>query len=69
MGIRTRKFIGTIGILILLAVYLPIAMVIGGNYFADANVFGQVGYFLVAGIAWVLPAGLLIRWMQRPDPE
>ena len=24
-------------------------------------------YFLVAGLLWVFPAGLLIRWMQRPD--
>ena len=24
-------------------------------------------YFLVAGLLWVLPAGLLVRWMQKPD--
>jgi hypothetical protein len=28
----------------------------------------QVIYFFVAGLAWTIPAGLLIRWMQRPDP-
>ncbi|MHA1133725.1 MAG: DUF2842 domain-containing protein [Alphaproteobacteria bacterium] len=27
----------------------------------------QAAYFLVAGLLWVIPAGLLIRWMQRPD--
>ena len=25
-------------------------------------------YYVVAGLLWVLPAGLLVRWMQRPDP-
>jgi len=27
----------------------------------------QFAYFVTAGLAWVIPAGLLIRWMQRPD--
>ena len=32
-----------------------------------APAWAQFAYFLVAGLLWVLPAGLLIRWMQRPD--
>jgi len=28
---------------------------------------GAIAFFLTAGLAWVIPAGLLIRWMQRPD--
>jgi Protein of unknown function (DUF2842) len=27
----------------------------------------QLAYFVTAGLAWIIPAGLLIRWMQRPD--
>ena len=27
----------------------------------------QLAYFVVAGLAWVVPVGLLIRWMQRHD--
>lgn len=26
-------------------------------------------YFAVAGIAWIVPAGALIVWMSRPDPD
>lgn len=68
MSVRTRKAIGTIGILFLLALYLPIAMVVGANYFAHAHTALQITYFLLAGIAWVVPAGWIIRWMSRsPD--
>lgn len=69
MRIRSRKLFGTIAILLLLGIYLPLAMVVGANHFAHAGVGWQVLYFLTAGIIWVIPAGLLIRWMARPDPE
>jgi hypothetical protein len=29
--------------------------------------WAQLAYFIAAGLAWVVPAALLIRWMQRPD--
>jgi hypothetical protein len=32
-----------------------------------ATAWAQFAYFLAAGLLWVIPAGLLIRWMQRPD--
>lgn len=67
MQIRTRKFIGTIAILVTLGVYLPVAMLVGANHFAHANAVAQIAYFLIAGILWVVPAGLVIRWMARPD--
>jgi hypothetical protein len=25
-------------------------------------------YFIVAGMGWMLPAMVLVRWMARPDP-
>lgn len=68
MRIRSRKLFGTLAILLLLGIYLPLAMVVGANHFAHAGVGWQVLYFLSAGIIWVIPAGLLIRWMARPDP-
>ncbi len=69
MHIRTRKFVGTVVILATLAVYLPVAMLIGANHFAHAAAGLQIIYFLVAGVVWVVPAGLVIRWMARPDAE
>ena len=32
-----------------------------------ANFILQVAFYVVAGLAWVLPAMPLIRWMSRPD--
>ncbi len=66
MGIRTRKFIGTIVLVAFLAVYAVLAMTIGATRINDQSVLVQTVFYLVAGLAWVIPAGLLIRWMQRP---
>lgn len=68
MRMRTRKFLGLIAILALLAVYVPIAMLVGANHFTHAGALWQILYFLSAGLAWVLPAGFIVRWMLRPDP-
>ena len=27
-----------------------------------------IGYFIIAGMGWLLPAMAIIRWMARPDP-
>jgi hypothetical protein len=35
----------------------------------NASKLVELVFYVVAGLAWVIPAGLLIRWMQRPDPE
>jgi hypothetical protein len=65
---RTRKFIGTITLLLFLAVYSIAAMAFGASQIVGESHIAQVIYFFVAGLAWIIPAGLLIRWMQRPDP-
>jgi hypothetical protein len=67
MNARTRKLIGAIALLVFLALYAWIAGVIGSGRITLAPAWAQFAYFLVAGLAWVAPAGLLIRWMQRPD--
>ena len=66
MPARTRKLIGTIALLIFLALYAW-AAAIGAGRVSLAPAWAQFAYFLAAGLAWVVPAGLLIRWMQRPD--
>lgn len=69
MRMKTRKFLGLLAILALLAIYVPLAMLIGANHFAHANVLSQLLYFIVAGMAWVVPARFIVKWMVRPDPE
>ena len=67
MTARTRKLIGTVGLLVFLAVYAWIAVVIGAGRITLASHWVQLAYFVAAGLLWVIPAGLLMRWMQRPD--
>jgi hypothetical protein len=64
---RTRKLVGTVVLLVFLMPYAWVAAAIGAGRITLAPAWAQFAYFLVAGLLWVLPAGLLIRWMQRPD--
>jgi Protein of unknown function (DUF2842) len=67
MTVRIRKLIGTVGLLVFLVLYTWVAVAIGAGRITEAAAHWQFAYFLVAGLLWVIPAGLLIRWMQRPD--
>jgi len=67
MPARTRKLIGTVMFLLCLAVYATAAAVIGVGRITLAPAWVQLAFYLTTGLAWVIPAGLLIRWMQRPD--
>ena len=67
MRIRTRKLIGTIGLLMLVATWALLAMAIA--QFALRAQSGVVVFlfYAVAGIGWVLPAMPLVSWMSRAD--
>ena len=67
MRVRSRKLFGTIALLLALAAYATLAAVIGSVRIAEAPQWVQFAFFLTTGLAWVIPAGLLIRWMQRQD--
>lgn len=54
--------------MLFLAAYSIAAMAFAASQIVGGSYIAQVIYFFVAGLAWVIPAGLLIRWMQRPDP-
>jgi len=64
---RTRKLIGTVALLLSVAVCATVAAIIGSGRIAHAPQWVQFAFFLTTGLAWAIPAGLLIRWMQRPD--
>jgi len=67
MSIRTRKFIGTIALLLLVAAWGLIAMALAQSVLTDINGFVAAIYYIVAGLGWVLPAMPLISWMSRSD--
>lgn len=67
MTIRTRKLIGTFGLLGLVVVWSLAGMAIAQTPLLAASYLAQVIFYVVAGIGWVLPAMPLISWMSRPD--
>ena len=67
MTSRLRKLVGTVALLVFLGVYVWLVAAIGSGRISEAPAVEQFAYFLVAGLIWVIPAGLVIRWMQRPD--
>jgi len=66
MSIRTRKFIGAILLIILVAVWALLAMAVAQFVFTSSNSIAAWIYYVVAGMGWVLPAMPLIRWMSVP---
>jgi hypothetical protein len=64
---RLRKLLGGAFLFVFVLVYALVAMVIADMTVLGAPWWAQLAYFAVAGLFWVIPAGLLIRFMQRPD--
>jgi hypothetical protein len=67
MSMRTRKFVGTIALLLLVSGWALLAMALAQSVLTDINGFVAAIYYIVAGLGWVLPAMPLISWMARPD--
>lgn len=67
MLVRLRKFIGAILLITLVVTWALVAMALAQAPVIKANGVIEVIYYVVAGLAWVLPAMPLVRWMSRPD--
>jgi hypothetical protein len=67
MRIRTRKFIGTILLLVLVVVWSLLGMTVAQTPWLASSGVLQAIFYVVAGLGWVLPAMPLISWMSRPD--
>ena len=67
MTIRTRKFLGTIALLVLVVVWSLMGMAAAQMPWLAASGLAQAVFYVVAGIGWVLPAMPIISWMARPD--
>ena len=69
MSMRTRKLIGAFALLALVTVWSLIAMALAQSVLTNINGLVAVIYYVVAGLGWVLPAMLLVKWMGRPDAD
>ena len=69
MKIRTRKFFGTIALLLLVVVWSLLGMTAAQTPWLANSGLLQAVFYVVAGIGWVLPAMPIVSWMSRPDRE
>jgi Protein of unknown function (DUF2842) len=67
MPARTRKLVGAFALLALVTVWSLLAMALAQSVLTNINGFVATIYYVVAGLGWVPPAMLLVRWMARPD--
>jgi len=67
MRMRTRKFLGTIALLVLVVVWSLMGMTVAQTPWLANSRLAQAIFYVVAGIGWVLPAMPIISWMSRPD--
>jgi hypothetical protein len=67
MTIRTRKFFGTIALLVLVVVWSLMGMTVAQTPWLASSGLLQAIFYVVAGLGWVLPAMPIISWMARPD--
>ena len=67
MKIRTRKFFGTIALLLLAVVWSLMGMTVAQTPWLVKSGLLQAVFYIVAGIGWVLPAMPIVSWMSRPD--
>ena len=68
MTIRTRKLLGTIALLALVAVWSLLGMAVAQMPLLANSGIAQAIFYVVAGLGWVLPAMPIVSWMARPDP-
>jgi hypothetical protein len=68
MTIRTRKFFGTITLLLLVAIWALLGMSVAQFPLVANSGWLQALFYVVAGLGWVLPAMPIVSWMARPDP-
>ncbi|MCT8999061.1 DUF2842 domain-containing protein [Chelativorans intermedius] len=70
MPIRMRKFVGMLALLALVVLYALVSTAVAVAVLAERGTLVHLAYYLVTGLLWVLPAMLLIRWMEgRPRGE
>lgn len=67
LPMRTRKLIGTFGLLIFIIVYAFMIMLLGVRLLEGASQWFSAIYYLVTGCAWAFPAMIIMKWMLKPD--
>ncbi|MET0530782.1 MAG: DUF2842 domain-containing protein [Microvirga sp.] len=67
MGMRFRKLIGTVVMLVFIFTYALFAMAVAEGRITQAPKLVQTLAYVVLGLIWVVPLMPLVRWMAKPD--
>jgi hypothetical protein len=67
MGLRTRRFVAMLGALAFLAFYVWAVIAIGDRL--PDNMWVDLLFYGVAGIAWGLPLIPLLNWAEGGKPK
>ena len=68
LRVRTKKLIVAVAIVIWIPVYALFAMFVGIRVLPHASGLIALLYYVIAGMAWIVPIGLMLPWMSR-DPD
>lgn len=69
MRARTRKLVGTVLLLLVLIIYALAVMLVATAVLPAGGKIIELIFYAIAGVAWVLPAGYLIKWMYAVPQE
>ncbi|WP_309086567.1 DUF2842 domain-containing protein [Chelativorans sp.] len=64
MPIRLRKFIGMVLLVLLVVVYAVVSTAVAVAQLADKSALVHLAFYLFSGLFWILPAMLLVKWME-----
>jgi hypothetical protein len=68
LHVRLRKLIGSVILLVTIPIYVLLATALANVALPGTSGWVQAAYYVVAGLAWTLPAGVLVTWMVKPRP-
>jgi hypothetical protein len=66
MDVRSRKALGCSVLLVYLALYTAAAAGVGGLLAPALPTWGELVYYAIAGIVWVIPLKPMFDWMREP---
>ncbi len=68
MNIRMRKLVGTVLLMVMITIYALIAMLVAVALEVNTtSKYVELAYYAIAGLLWVVPAAVIIKWMSRED--
>ncbi len=64
MPVRLKKLVGTLLLVAFVTIYAILATAYATLYLSASAAYVHLLYFLLTGILWVVPAMVVIRWME-----